>query len=364
MKKVLLLLLITILIIGCSEQINYNENVESTETSETTTEIEETNVKEVKEESIPPGSPAFFYRTVLSDEAHRLPVSVQYTNNEGGGYATNIRWETTGKGVIRYIPVAEKFDVMSTTSSTSYSKSSIKPFTMNGKLFSITSRSTVTSIYELNPKTAETITHTSVQANNVVIVGDYAYYRKKIGTDLYGKRTGGGQLMRQSLNGGIAEEVLSYEDKSNKGVLYGVGDILVTLAYDIETDTYSVRSHDNNGNVKKTIISGIPRTEFTTTVAGDDALYRVVKMSNKIFQIHRFPLEGESTAMAEVELDNTEKGIAIDAEDGKVMIATYGDNSKVNDVSLYSIDRGNVEQLEIESFGSSSAYDYQFMFLE
>ncbi len=327
---------------------------EAYDTVDTVSEKSVTKTKEAVE--IPKGSVAIFYRTSLSDLAHRLPVSVQDTSNSGSGYVTNIRWEADEKGVVRYIPAAERFDVMKTTTSYSYSKSSINPFTINGRVFTITTRGDTSDINELDPKTAKNKAGVSINGNSFAILGDTIYYREKVRTNLYDQVSGGGELVLKKFNEISSKELLPYGDEDNKGSIYGVGGKLLSV-YD-----ESVRLHDlTTGRITQILHTGL--TNYGTFFAGDDALYQVTT-ENNVYRVDRYPLEGEARQVAEITLEPGEKGLSVDEEKGILLFVVYGDTFKVTSVLLNDFSSGSVKDIPFETFGSVSSQEYQFVFLD
>ena len=336
----------------------------SEDTSDTVDTISENSLPQIEAAAeaaqaaaeIPRGSVAIFYRTSLSDVAHRLPVSVQDRSLSGDGYVTNIRWEADEKGVVRYIPAAERFDVMKTTTSYSYSKSSINPFTIDGRVFTITTRGDTSDINELDPKTAKNKAGVSINGNTFAILGDTIYYREKIRTNLYDQVSGGGALVVKKFNEIATQELLPYGNEDNKGSIYGVGGKLLSV-YD-----ESIRLHDlSTGRITQILHTGL--ADYGTFFAGDDALYQVTA-ENKVYRVHRYPLEGEARQVAEITLESGEKGVSVDEENGILLFVIYGDTFKVTSVILNDFSSGSVVDIPFETFGSVSSQEYQFVFLD
>jgi hypothetical protein len=326
------------------------------------------NPEQVTSESaIKSGSIAIFYRATLDAVKNKLK-GFQRTSHDGALYETgfdiNLNVESTDKAVLRYIPSVEWFDIMGTTTSYSYSTSSISPYTIDGRLFTIVSRSTVTTINEIDPKTAKLKGSVSLQGgtSSYAIVGNDVYYRIKESTDFYGKHSGGGQLMKQSLLGGSPEEILPYGDPDNSGRLYSAGNNLVSVVYNdssLQTDTIFL--HDTaTGKVTKTLYTGVPTGLY---LSADDALYELSLIDN-VYWITRYPVEGEPTTLP-LELETGESGLSIDAENGVVLIVTYNDSNVVSVQSYDMVNGGSLRSVNIEPFGSSYSKDsYQFVFLE
>ncbi|GEM_PF-3181099 len=336
--------------IGMAKEVSTNENLSVT-------------APKAPQPEIPSGSIAIFYTVILSDVASRLPVSVQYAGNEGGGYVTNIRWETTDLGVVRYIPAMDRFDVMGATKSYSYSKSSIFPITLYGRSFYFIERGTSSTITEIDPKSAKVKSSAPAAGARFAIAGDKFYFHEKVRTDLFDKRTGGGELMAQNLNGGAPVQLLAYGDSDNQGVMYGAGNALFSLSYDPGTKASTIRRHDlQTGKVTGVLHTNIPPGgQF---FSGGDGLYHVTA-SGKIYTVSLYPLQGEVKGVLQVELDADEYGLSVDEEDRKLLLVSYGKDFKVKNILLHDLATDVTSEIPFKSpFGSNSVLDYQFIILK
>ncbi|MDO8624527.1 MAG: hypothetical protein Q7R47_00435, partial [Candidatus Diapherotrites archaeon] len=315
------------------------------------------NTRPASEKSIPAGSIAIFYRANLSEVSSRLPVSV--TDTSGGGYVTNIRWDTSSSGIVRYIPSVDRLDVMATTTSYSYSTSSISPITVNGRFFTATRRTTSTSLVELDPKNATTKSTTVFDATNFAIVGGKVYYRDRIVDDFYGNRSGGGALMVQDLGTVTGTTLLPYSDPDNKGDFFTAGNALVSVVTDYDTKTASIRAHDlSTGKVAEELFSDVSAGDF---FPGSDGLYRSVK-NGDTYTVSRYKPDGTSKDLIEIELEAGETGFYLDEADGSLLIVSYGADWKVKKVSLYDGTAETERTIAVSSIGSSSAQGYSFVF--
>ncbi len=313
----------------------------------------------VKDPEIPAGSIAIFYRTSMSSVKERLPVFVEDVNN-GGGYATNIRWESSQNGVVRYIPSVDKLDVMGTTNSYSYSKGYISAHTVDGRVFLFRHRGDSSTLTEVDPRNAEVKGSIPIDDVDFAIVGDDVYFREEIRNDLFDKRTGGGELFMQSLKGGSPNVVLEYGDTSNKGRFYGVAGSLISVLSDYTTNTDSVRKHDlQTGQVIETLSENIPAGSY---FEGDDALYQII-VNDKIYSIYRLSMQGERKLIIQLELEEGEKGLSVDEEDGKLLIVSYKSPFEAKQIALYEIASNKLGDISFEPFGSTSSPDYQFVIL-
>ena len=324
------------------------------------------NISEPAEEELPPGSIAIFYRTTIGESKDNLKGYQRTSDSQSifeTGFDINIDIESTTKGVIRYIPSVGWFDIMDTTTSYSYSEASIAPFTLNGRVFIAKTRGDrlkTTTITEIDPKNAESKGSVSVDGVRFAIVGNDVYYKERINENLYGDYSSGGELMRVSF-GGLPEEVLSYNDEDNNGEFYSAGNNLISVIYDYQTQTDTIKLHDSNtGKVIKTLQSDVPTGSY---ISGDDALYQLVSVGTT-YWISRYPAQGEGKPLLQLELDPDEKGLSIDQDKGKIMITSYNNQFKVIGLMLYDISTDELEDVEIEEFGSSSCLDYQFIVLD
>src|SRR3989344_1813504 len=309
--------------------------------------------------SVPSGSIALFYRAYLGEVANRLPVSVQNTA-DGSGYVTNIRWETSHKGVVRFIPVVDRFDVMASTVSTSYSESTIYPMTQNGRLFTVTRRSTSTVLNEGDPKNASAISSTTFDATNLTVVGDKVYYRDRIVNDFYGRRSGGGALVVQSLGTASGSDLLSYGAADNDGDFFTAQNALVSVVTDYDSEPASIRRHDLfTGKVSEELFSNVSSGTF---FSGSDALYGYVK-NGSVYTVKRFGLDGTAKSLIEVALDSDEKGLSIDEDSGKLLIVSYGSDYLLKSAQLYDVASNSTEEISIVSSSGLKSQEYAFVFL-
>ena len=152
---------------------------------------------------LPSGAIALFYRASFGSDTERITVI--------GG---DIQWETSSKGIIRYIPEIDRFDIIKTISSPSYAKSSIYPITSGGRLYAVrdwgsdwTSKDKHFSIEELDAVSGKTVASIDINAEWFTISGDDVYYMSEVRTDLFGNPTGGGRLVVKNLATGSESEI-------------------------------------------------------------------------------------------------------------------------------------------------------------
>ncbi|MFA4887655.1 MAG: hypothetical protein WC595_05565 [Candidatus Nanoarchaeia archaeon] len=305
---------------------------------------------------------ALFYSTVLSDIDKRLAVSVQDTSSSEG-YTTNINWEKTDKGVVRYIPQLDRFDVMGTTTSYSHSKGSISPFTIGNRLFLVRLRESASTLTEVDPATAKPIATVPISNKEFAVVGNNVYYREEVREDLFNKRTGGGELIVHTLKEPSPKTLLAYGDPSNKGRFYGTKDSLLSVVYDPSTKKNSIILHNKNtGRAVNTLYTGVENMgEF---IPSDDALYQLIKKDNK-YELNEFPVLGEESTLLEFELEPGERDISVDIMYGTALLVSYDQDFKVKQILKIELATGDITKLPVESpFGSVSSQNYQALYME
>ena len=95
---------------------------------------------------------------------------------------------------------------------------------------------------------------------------------------------------------------------------------------------------------------------------GDDALYQII-VNDKEYDIYRLSLQGERELVLALELEEGEKGISVDQEDGQLLVITYTDRFTATQILLYDIGSKTYEEIPFEPFRSRSSPDYQFIIL-
>ena len=307
------------------------------------------------EATLPPGSTVIFYDAVYSSEQENLK-GFQRTSHDGAAYETgfdiNVDVSSTDKGVFRYIPLTGWFDLMGTTRSTSYSTSSINPITHDGRLFLFRHRGSASTLTEVHPYSGEVLRTTPVGDGDVAIVGENAYYRSEVRTDLYDERTGGGEFMLQPLSGGAPTVLLEYDDPANIGTFHGTANSLFSA-----TPDGTVRMHDTQtGAVRRIVAEPLGPGKF---IAGDAALY-LLHSENNAYTITRITENG-AEGLLEITLEPGERALTIDEASGKLLIVvTKQGNEK--DVILYDIATGRQQPVATIPFGQALPYEeYQFL---
>ena len=169
-----------------------SDGVEKTPTAAVTEgEAEDDSVSD----ALAPGTVQLFYRVSFGTDTQRLPTT-----------SGDITWETSGKGIVRYVPKLEREELVKSISSPSYAKSGIQPITSDGRLFTIrdwgadwTAKDTHFSIEQLDPDTGRRISETDINAEWFTIFEDTVYFKSEVKTDLFGKVTGGGICLNAAL---------------------------------------------------------------------------------------------------------------------------------------------------------------------
>ena len=159
---------------------------------------------------IPHGSIALFNRVSLGNSSDYLPT-------EHG----RVSWTTGGRGILRYIPDNDSYELMKKITTTSWSSSTIYAMTVENRLFTIrdwgmdwTFKNKKFGIDELDPATGRQITTTDVTAEWFTVLGDRLYFRSEIVEDFWGGPSTGGHLKPESTDRGrvatgrIGKEVL------------------------------------------------------------------------------------------------------------------------------------------------------------
>lgn len=315
---------------------------------------------------IPPGSAALFYPARLDTIQSRLPVQVQYTDPEGGGYVTIIRSETTSTAIVRDIPALERVDIVSTSISPSYAKKAVYPYTTNGRLFVATdwgsdwtSKEARWDLQEFDPATGKAVGgSTTFYASGFAVVGGKVYYRESTTTDLFGKVVSGGELKVQSLSGGLAKQLLAASHPDNGGTLFGVGDALLSVAYGgtAEKPTLTIRKHDLGTGAATVLHANVARTPnlYDDIFPGQGGLYHLTQ-SGRTVTVTRYPVEGAPRGLISVDLEGAETGIHLAEDKGKLLILALS-NVRFTGAQVYDLATGAVSALKIAPFSQPVSY--------
>ena len=296
---------------------------------------------------------ATFPTIKLGSQSDSLPVP--------GG---TVSWSTTDYGVVRFLPEVPRLDIMAATSSKSYAKSYVYAVTVSGKLFVVRVGTDVNSvrITELEPRTGETIGACSLYSGSFAITGDKVYYLAKVQTDLFGKRTSGGELkMARFPCAETATTLLAFHSPSNKGKLISVGDHLLRAVF-LEGDKYEIRDiNKNTGEVDRVLAT--VSNEYQRFYAGTDALYWLERSGHGAVKIIRYLLNSTPEPIVTLPYDAL-YNIGIDEEKGKVFIVFRANSESY--FYLYDLRSDALEQLSIDPslFSSYSNGNGQFLFID
>ena len=328
---------------------------------------EETSIEESK--VIPTNSVALFFTEGLSSVKERLPVQVQYTNIEGGGYATNIQWESSTSAVLRYLPELEQVDLMKTGTSASWSQNSMYPFTTDGRFFVLrdwgsewTIDNNQWTLTEINPKTGVVLQETGFNADSFAIIDNAIYLSTGKTTDFYGKVTSYGKLKVMDLGEGssyYAKDLYSFSMNVPAGQIYGVGDYLMSLAgeYVDGEYIYSIRKHSLLTGEPTILFDQLRLTDFSRdhVFPGEDSLYIGIEYNGGIW-FQKFTIQGESTTVpVELErLGSTPRGFLTE-DDGKLIIAE-ADGHEIKTLSVFDSKTEELEQITIEPFQADVSF--------
>ncbi len=304
---------------------------------------------------LPSGAIALFYRASFSSGTERLVFS--------GG---DIKWENNSKGIVRYIPQLDRYDIIKTISSPSYAKSSIYPITVGGRLYAIrdwgsewTSKDKHFGIEELDPVTGLTVASTDINAEWFTISGDDIYYMSEVRTDLFGKPSGGGRLMMKSLATGGGSQIADEADR-----LRAIGGSLISFG------DSGVSRHSATTGIGRPIAlfdSGLLEDiwpHIGRIFTGDSAVYWAAERTPGVpglVDVIALYSNGETRAVAEIEFDPEETDLVIDEHDGLILIgaisSSQGRGLAVTSAFTLRPGDGGVTEIALEGFIGSSKAD-------
>ncbi len=347
------------------QQVEIKEVEEQTieaQSKETDITVQQPEITEQKQE-IPAGTVALFFTEGLTSIKERLPVQVQYTNIEGGGYATNIQWESSTSAVVRYLPKLQQVDLMKTGTSTSWSQNSMYPFTSNGRFFVLrdwgsewNAKNNQWTLTEIDPKTGSVVQETGFNADSFGIVEDKIYFSTGKMTDFYGRITSYGKLKVMNLGESssyYATDLFSFTEDIPSGQLYGVGNNLmsITTQYIDGKTIATIRKHDLNTGEPTIVFNDLTLTYFSQEhiFPGQDALYIGIEYEGSIW-FQKFSIDGESiTIPVELErLGNNPRGFL--TQDNDKLIFAEADGFEVKTLAVFDVNTGNLENINIEPF--------------
>ena len=265
-------------------------------------------------DAVQAGSPALFYRT-------------RFDTRTGSLRGTGITWEESSLGILRIIPETGGIDLMKSATSPSYAKNAIYAVTVEGRLFIIrdwgadwTSDNNSFGIEEIDPYTGASISNTDINAEWFTILGDDVYFMREVKTDLFGNRSGGGQLAVKRL-GSAAETELAAEAPR----FQSVGGQLAWV-----DGSQLLRFDPSSGDVLTTseIDSVFTESIWPTSRGvfyGDSAIYWAIAESGPgSVDIVMLALDGHVERLGTLDLEQGETDLVIDESAGRLMIATVG----------------------------------------
>jgi len=346
MKK-LIILLTTIIIIGCTQVDDY-----SNETNNNTMPMRLINDTQINESD-----------TIINNTVSGIALFFTDTisNQEEYLRGTDINWESSSKGVFRYLPKSDRADLVKWYTSHSWSKSSCYAYTTANRLFIIrdwdsdwTSDDTSWTLEEYEPYSLELLSSTDFNAGSFAIINDKIYYQTPIIKNFYGQVTGGGDLKVQSLGDTSSQARLVFEDFT--GGLYGVGDYLITSLYDLEAETLTLSNVDLSTGALSTLHTiSTSNSPYNDLFPGHNAMYHLVQDGNIIY-INRYPVQDEASTILEVELIGDEQGIYVGEDNNVIAILTYDSSYNITSLFTYNLNTEEIKEININPFSTPISY--------
>ena len=268
-----------------------------------------------EEPEIPHGAIALFNRVSLGNSSDYWPTK-----------HGNVTWTTGGRGILRYIPDNDSYELMKKITTSSWSSSTIYAMTVDNRLFTIrdwgmdwTIKNKKFGIDELDPVTGTRISTTDVTAEWFTVLGDQLYFQSAIVEDFWGGPSTGGHLMVKQLG----DRTQQTERKlAVRGFLFhAVANQLVSM-----TDG-QINIHDPySGEIQSTRrvdprwLAGI-WPHGRSVFFGEEAIYWAATFGdpNEI-SIIRAPLDSEPEAVVSFTLEGYETGLVIDEVPGLLMV--------------------------------------------
>lgn len=309
----------------------------------------------------PSGSLVVVYTVNTGSESGSLPVLVHAVSPYGeeglGAYGKRITWDTNYYAVLATIPAVARSYVLHKAVSPSYATNIIYPITKNGKLYVFRDWNTrgggeVKDVSVYNPANAnllQTISLYPSATGTPAIVGGDLFYRSSMSFDLYDKRTGGGELYVYRPGMAMPAMLLDYNDPSNKGTFYGVGDHLLSLQYD--QGALVLVEHDPSTGVVQRELLSIQAPLVYNVYQGETALYLVVPAggaNSPTRDIIALRPDGTASTLFTIELDASagETDMMVDEEAGRIVLIPIK-NTKgfgFDSVTIYPQRSGELEE--------------------
>lgn len=255
-----------------------------------------------------------------------------------------------------FLPRAGRREVIKSITSTSYSKSSIDPWTSQGRLFSVrdwgadgTVRNKSFDIDELDPETGNTISSTTIDAEWFTVLEDRIYYQPGTGGDLFGRSAADPAVRVRTLGQNDSRELAPQE-----APLKTVGGRLVSV-YDSQIRTHDPSTGRVTGSVQvDPALFDIAWPDSYSVFYGDDAVYWAVMSAEKEITVVRVPLQGPVESIVSFDLEGDETGIVIDADGGKVVIGAKSPvpphGIGITQIFVLDLTTGHVEEVPFDGF--------------
>ena len=285
------------------------------ETHPSTPAVSDPTTDEPEPPEIPHGAIALFNRVSLGNSSDYWPT-------EHG----DVTWTTAGRGILRYIPDNDSYELVKRITTSSWSSSTIYAMTAENRLFNIrdwgmdwTAKNKKFGIEELDPVTGSQISTTDVTAEWFTVLGDQLYFRSAIVEGFWGGPSTGGDLKVKQLGDRtqqterkLAVRGFRFHAVANQLVSMTNGEINIHDPYSGEIQ--STRSVDPHW------LAGIWPSD-RAVFFGDEAIYWAATFGdpNEIFII-RAPLDSEPESVVSFTLEGHETGLVIDEVPGLLMV--------------------------------------------
>ena len=296
------------------------------------------------------GELALYFRVNFGSETESL-------KNSGG----DISWESGSRGIVRYIPSTGESTVIKSIRTTSFSKSSIYPITVEGRLYVVrdwgsdwTIDNQRFTIEELDPISGSVLFGGSISAEWFTIAGDQVFYISAVIRDLFGNATGGGKQMVLDLTTGSVREL----DQADRRLRY-VANSLVSL------DGQSVRSHsiltgavESSTQYDGPLLADVwPHSE--RVFQGDSAVYWAADIALPDLAVIAAYPDGSIAQVLTFDPES-DVDLALDEHDGLLLIGGIDNSGRrglgITSLSTFDLSTGEVNEIPIDQFiGSARA---------
>ena len=256
---------------------------------------------------IPSGTLALFISLAMDSRNESWPTV--------GGSAA---WDETDIGLLRYLPALGTLDLLTTTTSFSFSTSHIYPLTIGDRLFTVNTRSRK-EIRQYDSRTGALLgticeLTTEDEFSGFAIVEDRVFYID-----------GAGDLAVQDFPcTGTATVLLNAADHTINGrSMYGIGQQLISVGFKAP-DQYEIRQHNSGTGTVDDVLLILGEDEIfgANFWAGDDSLYWMkFNETSRQLAIVRYALGGTPQEIIEQTLtSDLNAGVSVDASQGRVLL--------------------------------------------